>query len=360
MKISIFDILTAGVLLSALPLADARAQLLSAEKSVAECGQVVFNRPETVDFELTNSGSRPVTITNVRTSCGCTSVSYPKGAIAPGSKFTLGVTYDARTMGHFQKSVGVWTTDSYEPLMLTVKGVVISPDDQSTAEYKYRVGEFLTDMDNLEFDNVNHGDVPLVRMHVYNDTDEPLQPAVLHLPAYLSADVYPQTVAPRHSADIVIQLDSRNVRDYGLTQTSIYLGASPGDKVGDDKEIPVSIVMLPDFGTLSASEMANAPKLSLSSESINLGSFGNKRKLKGTVLIENEGKSNLEIRRLQMFTAGLEVSLGKTVLKPGEKTKLKVAAVAGEIGKARSKPRVLMVTNDPQHSNVTIYINTEK
>jgi len=60
-----------------------------------------------------------------------------------------------------------------------------------------------------------------------------------------------------------------------------------------------------------------------------------------------------------MFTTGLQLSLNKTRLAPGESAKLKVTAVAKELRGARSKPRVLMITNDPDHSKVIIDINAE-
>ena len=61
-----------------------------------------------------------------------------------------------------------------------------------------------------------------------------------------------------------------------------------------------------------------------------------------------------------MFTAGLKVTLGKRELKPGESTKLKITALRDELEKQRSKPRVLMITNDPDKAKVVIKINVRK
>jgi hypothetical protein len=36
------------------------------------------------------------------------------------------------------------------------------------------------------------------RIHIMNPTDEVLQPVVLHLPPYLTAQVSPSKLAPRH------------------------------------------------------------------------------------------------------------------------------------------------------------------
>lgn len=76
-------------------------------------------------------------------------------------------------------------------------------------------------------------------------------------------------------------------------------------------------------------------------------------------MIRNDGKSELKIKSLQMFTVGLQVSLNKQTLQPGESAKLKVTAEKKLLKTARSKPRVLMITNDPDQPKTTIKIVAE-
>ena len=71
-------------------------------------------------------------------------------------------------------------------------------------------------------------------------------------------------------------------------------------------------------------------------------------------------ESVLEIRSMQMFTMGLQVSLKKSKIQPGETVKLKVTAVASEQKKSRSKnPRVLMITNDPDNAKVVVKVKVK-
>ena len=92
----------------------------------------------------------------------------------------------------------------------------------------------------------------------------------------------------------------------------------PGDKVSADKEISVSAVLLPGFRNMSETQKHNAPVIKLSSETLDLGTFGDKDDKSGTIIIENNGKSRLDIRSMQMFTTGLKVKLNKSKLRPGE------------------------------------------
>ncbi len=335
----------------------AGAQEIATENKEIDCGQVQFKHPVTAEFEMKNKGNAPLVISQVRTSCGCTQVSYPKQPIPPGQTFLVSTSYDAKQMGRFNKQVGIYSNGSKEPMMLTVRGVVVGEVANFAGQYPFTLGYLQADRNNIEFDNVNRGDRPVEKIHIKNTTNEIAEPVIMHLPNYLRAEVSPTKIAPGHSGVVTIMLDSNRLRDLGMTQTSVFLGMFPGDKVAADKEITVTAIALPDFEHMTDAQRAKAPKMRLSAASLELGSFDGKAKKKGDIIISNQGKSNLVIRSLQMITAGLEVSLNKTTIAPGESAKLKITATALGLRTARSLPRVLMITNDPENTKVVININ---
>lgn len=348
------------VLLSAMLALTVSAQKIEVRQATIDCGQVVFRTPVSAEFLITNVGSKPLEINDVRKSCGCTMVDYPKGEIPAGGSFAVRATYDGKQMGTFVKQIGLYATGSSEPTILTMRGRVVSEIVSFAGDYICSLGDLKSDVQDIEFDDVNWGDRPVHRIHIQNPTDEVKEPVVMHLPSYLQAMVSPSKIAPHHTGVVTISLDSKKLRDLGLNQTSVFLGSKPGDKVSPDKEITVSAVLLPDFQTMTAQEKETAPKIVVSSTSLDLGSFDGKKKLKGEILITNEGKSVLHISNMQMFTVGLRVSLNKAKIAPGEVAKLKVTAIAEELQKARSrKPRLLMITNDPNQPKVVINILTK-
>ncbi len=334
------------------------AQKIKVKNDVIYCGNVAYEQPVTVKFELQNTGNSPLTISNVRTSCGCTTVDYPKQAIPAGDNFVVNATYDARMMGHFSKDIGLYTNDSEKPLYLTMRGVVVEEVVDYEGNYDFTIGSLKTDADNIEFDDVNRGEMPVKKIHIMNTSDKTLSPTVMHLPNYLKATVSPTNLAAGRTGVVTLTLDSKNIRDYGLTQTTLYLGMFPGDKVAVEKELPLSVVLLPAFTELTESELANAPQITLSSEDVDFY-FNGKSKKSETIVIENIGRSELSINSLQMFTNGLNVKLNKSKLQPGEQGKLKITAEAKTLRRARSKPRVLMITNDPMKSKIVININVK-
>lgn len=346
-------------LLMACALSPVHAQSLTAEQTTIYCGQVPFSQPVTAEFKLCNHATAPITITDVRTSCGCVVVDYPRKEIAPGEQFSITATYDARLMGTFQKQIGVYSKQDKKPLMLNLQGKVVREVVDFDGEYPEQLGNFMADKSEVEFDNVNRGDRPTQIIHIRNNSETSFRPVVMHLPSYLSAVVSPTLLAPQRGGNIYLTLDSEKLRDMGLNQVSVYLGEFPGDTVSSEKEITVSTILLSDFSQLTAKQLENAPKLQLSATTLDLGPFGNKKKLKGQVTLTNEGKRTLEINSIQMMSTGLQVSLNKTKIEPGETAKLKVTVVRNELRKRRRKPRILMITNDPDMSKVIIDIKTK-
>lgn len=347
-------------MLSALLALPASAQKITTQHEVVDCGQVVFRKPVTAEFVLKNDGRKPLVINNVLKSCGCTEVDYPKTGIAAGESFVIKAVYDAKQMGTFTKQVCLYTNADEEPFILSMRGKVVGSVVDFAGSYDEMLGVIKSDAQEVEFDDVNRGDRPVQRIHIFNPTDEVMEPVVMHLPDYLHAFVSPSKVAPRHSAEISFVLDSKKLRDLGLNQTSVYLGERPGDKIAPEKEIVVSAVLLPGFENMTPAKKALAPKMEMSTTDLNLGSFNGKKKLKGEILITNKGKSELDIRSMQMFTMGLQVNLKKSKILPGETVKMKVTAVAADLKKSRVRhPRILMITNDPDHAKVVVKINVQ-
>ena len=347
-------------MLSALLALPASAQKITTQHEVVDCGQVVFRKPVTAEFVLKNDGHKPLVINNVLKSCGCTEVEYPKTGIAAGESFVIKAVYDAKQMGSFTKQVCLYTNAGEEPFILSMRGRVVGSVVDFAGSYDEMLGVIKSDAQEVEFDDVNRGDRPVQRIHIFNPTDEVMEPVVMHLPDYLHAFVSPSKVAPRHSAEISFVLDSKKLRDLGLNQTSVYLGERPGDKIAPEKEIVVSAVLLPGFDNMTPAKKALAPKMEMSTTELNLGSFNGKKKLKGEILITNKGKSELDIRSMQMFTMGLQVNLKKSKILPGETVKMKVTAVAADLKKSRVRhPRILMITNDPDHAKVVVKINVQ-
>ena len=157
------------------------------------------------------------------------------------------MTYDARQLGHFDKQAAIVSNGSEKPLYIRMKGVVLADIQDFSGTYPIEMGDLRLDKADLEFDDVNRGDQQVQELHIHNNGTKVYHPNLMHLPSYLTAVVTPERLALGRSGKITVVLNSALLRDYGLTQTSVYLAGNPGDKVSPDHEIAVSAVLLPSF-----------------------------------------------------------------------------------------------------------------
>ncbi len=78
-------------------------------------------------FVFTNTGDKPLVISKIQTSCGCTTPEYSKEPVLPGKEGKVVVKYNTKITGAFQKSITVYSNvpDSQRKV-LKIKGTVKS------------------------------------------------------------------------------------------------------------------------------------------------------------------------------------------------------------------------------------------
>jgi len=335
------------------------AQKVLIEKPTVNVGKTGFKMPATATFELKNMSGRHLFVTDVKPDCGCTKVEYPQKSIGNGETFFVKMTYDARMLGHFCKQAAVYLHGLQDPLWLTMEGVVVEEWTDYSKMYPYTFGNILADVDNAEFDDVKQGDHPEVVVNIINNGEQTVIPNMLHLPPYLSAFTIPEKLKPGKSGKLTLTLNSQRLNSFGLTQTTIYLAEQLSDKVSNETEFPVSVVLLPNVTLYEGKNKQYAPRLEYSTDSLTLGKIGKKIVKKGVITLINKGRMALKISSLQMFTKGMKVTLNKRELQPGDAAKLQVSIDRDEVLKARQRPRVLMITNDPDQPKMVFKVGVK-
>jgi len=87
-------------------------------------GSIVYGADGTYSFKFTNKAKKPIVVTNVKSSCGCTIPSWPKEPIQPGGTGNITVKYNTKLPGTFNKTVQVFSTADNSPVKLSVRGKV--------------------------------------------------------------------------------------------------------------------------------------------------------------------------------------------------------------------------------------------
>lgn len=350
-------ILTALYLISVVALAAVAQPRFTSNTEIYSFGQIEWKHPATVQYIITNTGDAPLVLTEVEPDCACTVAQWTQTPIAPGEKGTVNVTFDAKALGHFQKSVTIYSNAHPNVAYLHFSGEVVREVKDFTRSHPYLIGQIRIDKNSLEFPDIQYGEHPVIRMGVVNLSDRPYEPVLMHLPTYLQMEAEPGVLQKGEKGVITLTLNSERLADFGLTQTSVYLSRFSGDKVGDENEIPVSAILVPDFSGMTETEKTNAPVMRLSTKNIDLSAaLAKKSKAWHDITITNGGRSPLQISKLQVFHPAVGVSLKKSVLQPGETTRLRVTVEKKDIGKKRRHLRLLMITNDPLQPKVEINI----
>ncbi|WP_420602481.1 DUF1573 domain-containing protein [Flagellimonas sp.] len=75
-------------------------------------------------FEFTNTGTAPLVISNVKSSCGCTIPKKPEEPILPGKKGQIEVKYDTKRVGPIRKAITVTSNADTPTKVLKIKGLV--------------------------------------------------------------------------------------------------------------------------------------------------------------------------------------------------------------------------------------------
>ena len=320
-------LITLYVLASVVLTAVAQARFTS-NTEMYSFGQIEWKHPVTVQYTITNTGDQPLVLTEVEPDCACSVAQWTKTPIAPGAKGTVNVTFDAKALGHFQKSVAIYSNAQPNLVYLKFNGEVVQEIKDFTKTHPYLIGQIRIDKNSLDFPDIQHGEQPVIHIGVVNLSDRPYEPVLMHLPPYLQTKVEPNVLQKGEKGVITLTLNSERLTGLGLTQTSVYLSRFSGDKVGDENEIPVSAVLLPDFSGMTEVEKANAPAISLSTKEVDMSAIlAKKSKARQDITITNTGRSPLQINKLQVFHPAVGVNLKKSVLQPGESTRLRVTVV---------------------------------
>lgn len=79
-------------------------------------------------FEFTNTGTAPLVISKVSSSCGCTIPKKPEAPIMPGETGEIQVKYDTNRVGPIRKAVTVLSNADTPTKILKIKGTVKAVD----------------------------------------------------------------------------------------------------------------------------------------------------------------------------------------------------------------------------------------
>ncbi len=352
-----------------------QAQKISFKQSTVNTSTTLWKSPVTATFSFTNKGKAPLVIKDVDPGCGCMTPTWTQGDIAKGAWGEIKVTYDAKMLGHFDRYIDVYTNASSKPVRVRMKGIVSTKLELNVDSlFPYKIDNVAVNTNNIEFPDLHAGDSAKTSILIYNSGDKVYVPQLMHLPPYITMSVRPEKIGRDNFGTIELTAHGADVPELGLTQTSIYVPRFPGDKVGTDNEISVSIVKLSEQKPVSNGKLT--PKMQLSTTDLVLkkastltnvakklgiktnvlGKVTSKAKMHGKVTITNKGLAPLNLTNIQSFNQAITISVPKTTIGPGESVDMKITVDNRFLGVSKAQPRVLLITDDPKYPKAVINV----
>lgn len=118
------------------PATDGKQAEITFDKETHDFGIIPQNTPATYTFTFKNTGKAPLIITNAAASCGCTTPEWTKEPIMPGKKGFVKATYNAASIGVFNKAVTVMSNATKSQVTLYIKGDVKVPNEVTPIQEK--------------------------------------------------------------------------------------------------------------------------------------------------------------------------------------------------------------------------------
>ena len=103
------------------------AQTITFDKTTIDYGTVKANSDGNKVFTFTNTGDKPLIISNVQPVCGCTASDWTKEPILPGKKGEVKVHYNTANLNAFKKTIDVFSNDPKSGrVTLYIQGTVVA------------------------------------------------------------------------------------------------------------------------------------------------------------------------------------------------------------------------------------------
>lgn len=322
--------------------------------------EVVFDFKDIVEtagpvdhvFNFTNTGNQPLVIHNVQASCGCTTPDWTKNPIPPGGKGFVKATYNpAGRPGQFNKTITVMSNASQPSMVLRIIGNVAPKPKTVNDEYPRVFGELRAKGGSLSFTKIGPDETKTEVLEVINTSDKNLKIQFEGVPAHLKLKANPEVLKPNEKGVIEGTFDAKARNDWGFVVDNV--GLVINDVHDPANRLSVSATIAENFDKISPAELEQAPVASFDNISFNFGEIKAGEKVNHNFVLTNTGKSNLIIRKVKASCGCTAVTPEKSVIAPGESTK--VGAQFDSAGRSGTQTKsITVITNDPKASTIIL------
>jgi len=308
------------------------------------------------DFTFKNTGTAPLIIQNVSTTCGCTTPEWTKQPIRPGETGFIKVSYDVKGRpGAIDKTITVHSNGSQAPVNLRIVGEVKPVDRHPTEAYRYPVGAIRLDDMHVAFNRMYAHEKSGLVVTAYNPGPDAVKISFINLPAHIQTEVRPATIKQGEKAQIRVVYDAARKNDWGFVADQISMILN--DNKAKDYKLTVTANIEEDFSKWTVSQLQNAPAISVDKQVIEGGKIKKGEKKTFQVKLTNTGKSKLLIRKIESGSILIKVDAPKEI-NAGASASMTITFDSTNQSGDQNKS-ITMITNDPKNAQIIFRLKAD-
>lgn len=317
---------------------------------------------KTHTFEFKNTGTEPVTIAQVKSSCGCTATDWSRQPVLPGKTGQIKVQFNPQKFsGYFSKSVAVHISKVSEPVNLQITGRIII-NNKVNDDFTYFVGDLKADTDVVDFGELEAGSGTVSRdirfINVMRDT---IRLVASSIPDGISMTQSREVIPPGGNSKMTFKYNPSEHQEWGSIDKAVKLEVTRSAKK-ETRKLPVRAAVIDDFSKMDAGSISEAANISLEGADkfvLEPGQSGQwvTKKLK----IQNTGQSDLIIRKVEIDNQKIKIKKVDEQIAPGKWGTIVLSyqpdAASGSVAQAGE---LVVWNNSPEHYRFTIPIVREE
>ena len=219
-----------------------------------------------------------------------------------------------------------------------------SNDEWIEKFYFIKTGNLWFNSLRFAFPDITNTRISTDTIPVYNAWGLPMDLSFKDVPDYLTVQIIPPTLEPREEGKIIMTYDPVRKGTWGPVYENIWL--STNDTSQAQKRLILNPNIKEDFSGLNEQQLANAPHIRFDKETYLFDTITTGSNVVYDFVFHNEGKSDLIIRNVKAGCGCTATNPEKTLLKPGESSKIGIVFnTSGRTGQQHKS--VTVIANDP-------------
>jgi hypothetical protein len=303
-------------------------------------------------FVFTNVSSSPVAISNILSSCGCTTPSWSKAPIKPGEKGVIKVTFlNDQGPYPFDKTLTVYTTASQKPIILRITGFVYEKDRPLGESFPAKFGPLGMKVYAQDAGQIEQGLYKVQSESIVNLGKSQVAIKFAHPSKGLTISVSPSVLDPGDVGKITYQINTKSAIHWGTTRYTADIICN--GKVLHPKFLAECVIVTP-YSSLTSEQVENGPEMFAESSTFNFGTAKVFKKIKAVFMAQNKSRKPLRIYKVETNGASIKVDCPAYV--PAGR-KFKITAIATPLKRKNEEAFIItLVTNSPERPLINLFM----